>query len=359
MPLSQPDTPKEFEVNALDRGEPPEAEACSSPSQAPAAPPENSVLRTPFEEAFANAELLPTPAVRESASQPPGVASPSPFEEAFASALSAAPDELPPNLPSALLSAELPTPPPLPEAAFGETVSMEPRAILDSELPTPPPLPMTAMPILIQPPAVPVEDRADVPPDNVDPEITLRRPPSYLAGEGLSDVEAAACALFRASFDKLLGIRIDQPQGEAARLLKLRQRREAARFQAFLDGESRAAHPEAIQGILALGNLYLATQLKPTRLFWLVNEQRQVALARGLEHCGQLRAMVSGAATFEALGPEIHAAFFQVVEQILDFVRFCHRGDLDPAARSSVERYLEAVRKRRFATTAGDRLDHT
>ena len=359
MPQSQPDTPKEFEVNALDRAEPPEAEASSSPSQTPVPSPENAVLRTPFEEAFANAELLPPPAVKESASQPPGMVSPSPFEEAFACAISAAPDEMPPNLPSALLSAELPTPPPLPEAAFAETVSIEPRAILDSELPTPPPLPMTATPILLQPSAVPGEERVEAPAEYVDPEITLRRPPSHLAGEGLSDEEAEACALFRASFDKLLGIRVDQPQGEAARLLKLSKRREAARFQAFLDGETRSERPEAIQGILALGNLYLATQLKPTRLFFLVNGQRQTALARGLQCCGQLRAMVSGAATFESLGPEIHAAFFQVIEQLLDFVRFCHRGDLDPAARSSVERYLEAVRKRRFATTAGDKLDHT
>lgn len=311
---------------------------------------------TPFELAFANAELLPQPANKESASLPP--ASPSPFELAFASALSAAPPAWQDGASDEALKPELPTPPPMPGFADEAPMAFEPNA-LRAELPTPPPMPPPATPIRLQaqvdtlPPPLPADGSAA--PQIGSPEITVRRPPSYPSREELSPLQAAACALFRASFANLLGIRADQPQGNSEILLRLDHKREAANFQAFLDGEAHPDQPEAIQGILAMGNLYLAAQLKPALLFGRANVQRQRALERGLAHCAQLNALISGAATYEALGPKVHAAFFQVIEQILDFLRFCWRAKLDPAMPESVARYVEAVGRQRFATSPGDR----
>ena len=319
---------------------------------------------TPFELAFANAELLPQPAVKEGAAQPP--TAPSPFELAFASALNAAPLAFQGESPGKALRPELPTPPPVPELAAETSMAFEPSA-LRPELPTPPPLPPLATPIQLQaqvdslPPPVPeptaIAEQDSAAPLAGAPEITLRRPPSYPSREELTPLQAAACGLFRASFATLLGISADQPQGNSEILLRLDHKREAARFQAFLEGEAHPDQPDAIQGILALGNIYLATQLKPVRFPGRANVQRQKALERGLAHCAQLNALISGAATYEALGPQIHAAFFQVIEQLLDFLRFCWRAKLDPAMPESVARYLEAVRKRRFATSPGDRLE--
>ncbi len=322
---------------------------------------------TPFELAFASAELLAAPVAKEGAAQP----SPSPFELAFASALSAAPPT------QALASdkvprADLPTPPPIPEIAeiiAEAAMAFEPSA-LRPELPTPPPLPPLSTPVRLgregrrgnplaeaEPEASRAGDGTGSETSAASPEITLRRPPSYPSRKELTPLQAAACALFRTSLANLLDIRADQPRGNSQLLLRLGRRREAARFENFLEGEAHPDQPEAIQGILALGSVYLATQLKPVRFFCRANAQRQRALERGLAHCAHLDALISGAATYEALGPEIHAAFFQVIEQLLDFLRFCWREKLDPAAAEGVARYVAAVRKRRFATSPGDRLD--
>ncbi|MDR0965943.1 MAG: hypothetical protein LBM75_05505 [Myxococcales bacterium] len=254
----------------------------------------------------------------------------SPFEAAFERAQL----DLATSLTEAPLPLETiaPPPPPAPEIATSALATLTP-------LPSSPPeAPESYQP---RPPPPPVPESA--PPDAPLPTLT--------------PAQVAACAVFRDALSDLLGIRADQPQGSPEILFKLGSRRQAARFQAFLEDAARQELPASVKGFLGLSHVYLATQLKPVLLLGRANARRLKALESGLAQCANLDALISGAVTYGALGATVREAFCEVVEQILDFLRFCSRKDADPALPESVALYVDAVRKRRFATKANGDLD--
>lgn len=296
---------------------------------------------TPFERAFAASVRAEESGVPRSATSP---SVPTPFEEAFAVAL----DQL--------------------KAETTETD--EYRSPMMAELLTPPPIPQDVPPIALQdhevkPEKVPLR-RLSSPPPLVSPaspltrapEVTLRNPPSFDSPRPeLSPLQIAACSVFRKEFDEFFGICETRPHGLADRVLHLDRRGDAQRFQEFLrDSGGLPDQPEVIAGIVAFGNLLLATQQKPMKLFRRPNPERRQALAEGLREIRHLDAMFSGAVTFSALGPDVQARLARVTDQILDFLRYCLREKFDPKAPESVQLYSEAASKRRFATAAGDVL---
>jgi hypothetical protein len=122
---------------------------------------------------------------------------------------------------------------------------------------------------------------------------------------------------------------------------------ELDRLEGFLkQAVSYADRVSTARGMASLGYLFLATHLRLKTLFGKRNARRAAALKSGLVRLpADLDAVIHAAAIFELESGTAMEGFEKVLELLIDFIAFCHQGQLDPRAAASADAYVEAERQ--------------